>query len=262
MSQEREHFASRLGFIFMAAGCAIGLGNIWRFPYVAGKNGGGLFVLLYFGCLLLFGIPVLLMELALGRAGQSTYPGAFAKLQNQQSRFKWKIPAYILFSGNLILLMFYTVITGWLLIYGFNFFICNPAVYSGGFFDGMMASPGLQSIAMLAGVALTLLLCIGGVRGSVEKSMKVMMMGLLLLLGVLAFAGIIFAMWWVLNLKLSPMEKLTNALEASVKELNKQISELSQKMWSKDALQNEIKLQIQEQLKEHVQNCPFKDRCK
>lgn len=84
----------------------------------------------------------------------------------------------------------------------------------------------------------------------------------LLLLGVLAFAGIIFAMWWVLNLKLSPMEKLTNALEASVKELNSQISELSQKMWSKDALQNEIKLQIQEQLKEHVQNCPFKDRFK
>jgi len=84
----------------------------------------------------------------------------------------------------------------------------------------------------------------------------------LLLLGVLAFAGIIFAMWWVLNLKLSPMEKLTNALETSVKELNRQISELSQKMWSKDALQNEIKLQIQEQLKEHVQNCPFKDRFK
>ena len=88
----------------------------------------------------------------------------------------------------------------------------------------------------------------------------------LLLLGVLAFAGIIFAMWWVLNLKLSPMEKLTNALESSVKELNGKISELSTKMWSKDALQNEIKLQVQEQIKEyikdHVQNCPYKDHCK
>ena len=107
MEAQREHFASRLGFIFMTAGCAIGLGNVWRFPYIAGAYGGGLFVLLYFVCLLLFGLPLLLMELSLGRAGQKTFPGAFAKLQNPDSRFKWQIPAYILFSGNMILLMFY-----------------------------------------------------------------------------------------------------------------------------------------------------------
>lgn len=84
----------------------------------------------------------------------------------------------------------------------------------------------------------------------------------LLLLGVLAFAGIIFAMWWVLNLKLSPMEKLTNALESSVKELNGKITELSTKMWSKDALQNEIKLEVSAQLEKHIQNCPYKDHLK
>lgn len=84
----------------------------------------------------------------------------------------------------------------------------------------------------------------------------------LLLLGVLAFAGIIFAMWWVLNLKLSPMEKLTNSLESSVNALNEKISELSTKMWSKDALQNEIKLEVSAQIEKHIQNCPYKDHCK
>ena len=101
MENQREHFASRIGFIFMTAGCAIGLGNVWRFPFIAGKYGGGFFVLLYLVCLALFGLPVLLMELSLGRAAQSTYPGAFRKLANPQSRFKWQNPAYFLFGGNL-----------------------------------------------------------------------------------------------------------------------------------------------------------------
>ena len=85
MSAEREQFASRIGGILMTAGCAIGLGNIWRFPYVAGEHGGAFFVLCYIGCLIFFGLPVMLLELALGRAGKSTYPGAFAKLQNPQA---------------------------------------------------------------------------------------------------------------------------------------------------------------------------------
>ena len=98
MKNNRELFASRLGFILMTAGCAIGLGNVWRFPYVAGQNGGGLFVLMYVFFLIILGFPVLMMELALGRAGRSTYPGAYRNLR--QGKFKWEIPGYILFTGN------------------------------------------------------------------------------------------------------------------------------------------------------------------
>ena len=97
MSQTRELFASRLGFILMTAGCAIGLGNVWRFPYIVGKYGGGLFVLIYLLFLIIFGLPVLLMELAIGRAARSTFPGSFRALQNPQSPFKWQMPSYIFF---------------------------------------------------------------------------------------------------------------------------------------------------------------------
>ncbi|MBE6357963.1 MAG: sodium-dependent transporter [Lentisphaerae bacterium] len=185
MENQREHFASRLGFIFMTAGCAIGLGNVWRFPYVAGANGGGLFVLLYFACLLFFGLPILLMELSLGRAGQSTFPGAFRKLQNPASRFKWQIPAYVLFSGNLILLMFYTVVTGWLLFYAADFILGNEAVYEKNHFGGLLGSVSKQGIGTLAALLITVVICIGGVRKTVEKSVKYMMGGLFVLLIIL-----------------------------------------------------------------------------
>lgn len=190
MSNPREHFASRIGFILMTAGCAIGLGNVWRFPFITGKYGGGLFVLLYLLCLIFFGMPVLLIELSLGRAGQSTYPGAFRKLANPQSRFPWHIPGYILFSGNLILLMFYSVITGWLLYYTCAFFCGNAAVWNAGFFNDLMASPGKQTLFMLISVLLTLFICLGGVQKTIEKSIKVMMAGLLLLLIVLVIKAL------------------------------------------------------------------------
>ena len=185
MEDQREHFASRLGFIFMTAGCAIGLGNVWRFPYIAGAYGGGLFVLLYFVCLLLFGLPLLLMELSLGRAGQKTFPGAFAKLQNPDSRFKWQIPAYILFSGNMILLMFYTAVTGWLLEYMVKFVSNSPEIWQKEYFGNMLADPGSQIIYMLIALAVTVAVCLGGVRKMIEKSIKVMMGGLFVLMGIL-----------------------------------------------------------------------------
>ena len=187
MSEKREHFATRLGFIFMTAGCAFGLGNVWRFPYVTGANGGALFVLFYIGCLVLFGLPVLMMELALGRAGQSTYPGAFEKLQNPQVRFKWKIPAYVFISGNLILLMFYSVVTGWVLFYTVKFFIRDEKVWDPELFGRFLASPGEQTLYMAVAVIITAVICIGGVKKVIEKSIKVMMAGLFLLLGVLVF---------------------------------------------------------------------------
>ncbi len=183
MKKEREQFASRLGFILMTAGCAIGLGNIWRFPYITGANGGGLFVLLYIFFLIILGFPVLMMELALGRAGRSTFPGAFRSLN--RGNFKWEIPGYILFTGNMILLMFYTVITGWLLFYAWQYFSGQSETLSPETFSALLASPGKQIIFTLVALLLIIPICMGGVRGAIEKSIKIMMAGLLAILVVL-----------------------------------------------------------------------------
>ena len=186
----REQFASRAGFILMSAGCAIGLGNVWRFSYIAGEYGGGFFVLLYLLFLAILGFPVMLMELAVGRAGRSTFPGAFRNLQSPQSKFKWHKPVYWLFTGNLILLMFYTVITGWLLIYAAGYITGRMTAVvstadSAKIFENLLASPMLQTVGLLVSVAITTLVCMGGVRKTIEKSIKIMMTGLFLLLIVL-----------------------------------------------------------------------------
>lgn len=185
----REQFATRAGFILMTAGCAIGLGNVWRFPYVAGQYGGGFFLLLYLIFLVIMGFPVMLMELALGRAARSTYPGAYRMLQSQQGRFPWQVPGHILFCGNLILLMFYSVITGWLLIYAGKYICGSLKNLSGNapqtVFGNMLASPALMTGAMIAAMIATVLVCVGGVRKTIEKSIKIMMGGLFLLLIIL-----------------------------------------------------------------------------
>ena len=110
----REKLASRLGFIFLSAGCAIGLGNVWRFPYVAGKSGGGLFVLAYLACLALLGIPVLVMEFATGRAAGRSIAKIHESLVPE--RKAWRLHGIGGFIANLVLMMFYTVVTGWMLI--------------------------------------------------------------------------------------------------------------------------------------------------
>ena len=180
-NQQREQFSSRLGFIFMAAGCAIGLGNVWRFPYVAGQYGGGWFVLLYLIFLLVLGFPVLMMELALGRGGRSTYPGAFRNLSQSKKSF-WHYPAYILFSGNLILLMFYTVITGWLGYYFSCYFKGIKESLTPEFFTSFIGNAPIQIFYTYIMIFLTLAVCIGGLKGSIEKSVKYMMAGLLVIL--------------------------------------------------------------------------------
>ena len=185
MDGSREHFASRIGFIFMTAGCAVGLGNVWRFPFITGQYGGGLFVLLYFICLLAFGIPLLLMELAIGRAGQSTLPGALRKLRAPSGRFPWHRPSYVFFAGNMILLMFYVVVTGWLLHYSVNFLLGNEAVFDAGSFGKLLSAPGEQIIAAFAALILTVGICFGGVQKTVETSVKYMMGGLFALLVIL-----------------------------------------------------------------------------
>jgi len=110
---QRETLASRLGFLFLSAGCAIGLGNVWRFPYITGLYGGGAFVMLYLVFLIVLGLPVIIMEFAIGRCSRQNVAGAFYKLEPAGS--KWHIFGYIAIAGNYLLMMFYTTVAGWML---------------------------------------------------------------------------------------------------------------------------------------------------
>ena len=112
---EREKFSSRLGFLLISAGCAIGLGNVWRFPYVVGKYGGAAFVLLYLIFLLLLGLPIMVMELSVGRASQRSIAASFDRLEPKGSKFH--LHKYSAIAGNYLLMMFYTTIAGWMLLY-------------------------------------------------------------------------------------------------------------------------------------------------
>ena len=113
--EKREKFSSRLGFILISAGCAIGLGNVWRFPYITGQYGGGLFVLIYLFFLLAMGLPIVVMEFATGRASQRSIATSFETLEPKGS--KWHIYKYFAIAGNYVLMMFYTTVAGWMLAY-------------------------------------------------------------------------------------------------------------------------------------------------
>ena len=114
---DRTHLASRLGFLMVAAGCAVGLGNVWRFPYVAGRNGGGAFVVVYLAFLAVLGFPLLVAELALGRAAQSGIAGAMRSLAPERTRSFWSALGKIIFAGNFLLMFYYTDVAGWLARY-------------------------------------------------------------------------------------------------------------------------------------------------
>lgn len=116
---ERESFKSRLGFILVSAGCAIGIGNVWKFPYVAGQNGGGLFVIIYLLFLLLMGVPILAMELSMGRASRKSIVGAYKTLEKKGQ--KWHIHGWFCTLGCYILMMYYTTVSGWMLDYFWKF---------------------------------------------------------------------------------------------------------------------------------------------
>ena len=180
----REQLGTRLGFLLMTAGCAIGLGNVWRFPYIAGNYGGAIFVLFYLVFLAILGFPLMVAELSVGRAGQSDLPGAVKKLEKDGQ--KWHIPANIFFLGNLLLLMFYTVITGWMLAYTWkylsgNSFLMDPSVRSVHYFDQFLAGTGEMTFFTFLGVIFTAAVCMLGVKKGVEKSMKIMLGGMFLL---------------------------------------------------------------------------------
>lgn len=186
---EREKLGSRLGFILISAGCAIGIGNVWRFPTITGQNGGGLFVLIYLIFLVLLGIPVMTMEFATGRAAQKSPVKLYQQLE--KPGHKWHIHGYAALIGNVILMMFYTSVAGWMLQYfGYTAFGkfdgMTERVEVSGVFTEMVSNPWVM-IAFVAGVVLVgFLLCSFDMQKGLEKVTKIMMIALLAIMVVLA----------------------------------------------------------------------------
>ena len=185
---KRENFASRLGFLLVSAGCAIGIGNVWRFPTVAGQNGGGVFVLFYLIFLLAMGVPVLTMELAVGRAGHGTATQAYRALEKQGA--KWHLHGYLCLFGCCMLMMYYTTVSGWMLSYFFKFLTGAFSGLSGdavsGVFGRMLESPGEMGGYMALTVVLGFAICSFGLQNGLERVSKLMMLALLALIVLLA----------------------------------------------------------------------------
>ena len=186
---ERENFKSRLGFILISAGCAIGIGNVWKFPYVTGQNGGGIFVLFYLFFLIAVGVPVLTMEFAVGRASRKSPVCCYQELEKPGS--KWHLHGYVAMFGNYVLMMFYTSVAGWMLSYFFKFLKNDFAGMNteavAGEFSKMLGDPVSMTFWMAVIVAVGFFICSMGLQAGVERITKVMMIGLLALIIVLAF---------------------------------------------------------------------------
>ena len=185
---KRENFGSRLGFLLVSAGCAIGIGNVWRFPYVAGQNGGGVFVLFYLLFLLCMGVPVLTMELAVGRAGRKSAVGAYKALEKPGSR--WHVHGWFCMIGCYLLMMYYTTVSGWMLSYFVKFatgtFTGMDADQVAGVFGKMLGNPGEMGLWMAVTVIAGFFICSRGLQNGLEKITKWMMAALLVLILVLA----------------------------------------------------------------------------
>ncbi len=187
--EQRESFKSRLGFLLVSAGCAIGIGNVWRFPYIAGKNGGGYFVLVYLICLLIMGVPVLTMELAVGRASRRSAVLAYKTLERPGQ--KWHIHGWFCLIGCYLLMMYYTTVTGWMVSYFYKFM--TGAFYEGmsteaaeGVFSTLLSSPTEMTLVTELVVLLGFLVCSFGLQKGLERVSKVMMIALLALILILA----------------------------------------------------------------------------
>lgn len=185
---KRENFGSRLGFLLVSAGCAIGIGNVWRFPYVAGENGGSVFVLFYLLFLLCMGVPVLTMELAVGRAGKKSAVQAYKALEKPGSR--WHIHGWFCVAGCCLLMMYYTTVSGWMLGYFFKFasgaFTGLDSEGVSGVFGNLLANPSEMGLWMAVTVAAGFLVCSLGIQKGLERITKWMMCSLLVLILVLA----------------------------------------------------------------------------
>ena len=190
--KEREQFKSRIGFLLLSAGCAIGIGNVWRFPYVVGQNGGGIFVFFYLIFLLLIGVPILSMEFSVGRASAKSPVKAYQALEKPGQ--KWHLHGYVGLLGNFCLMIYYTTVSGWMLNYFYKFL-------TGGFtgvktsqvasvFQNVLSSPSQNVFWMIVVVVIGMLICSMGLQNGVERITKVMMIGLLGLIVVLAVHGL------------------------------------------------------------------------
>ncbi len=185
----RESFKSRLGFLLVSAGCAIGIGNVWRFPYVAGENGGGLFVLLYLVFLILMGLPVLTMELAVGRASRRSAVQAYQTLEKTGSR--WHIHGWFAILGCYLLMMYYTTVSGWMISYCVKFVTGTfrsgmSTADTSAVFSSLLSSPLQMGFFMILTVVAGFLICSKGLQDGLEKLSKIMMIALLFLIIILA----------------------------------------------------------------------------
>ena len=186
---KRESFGSRLGFLLVSAGCAIGIGNVWRFPYITGQNGGGYFVLFYLICLVVMGIPVLTMELAVGRASRQSAVLGYKALEKPGS--KWHIHGWFCLIGCYLLMMYYTTVAGWMASY-FGKFLTGvfhsgmSADATSAVFGNLLASPGEMAIWTEIVVVVGFIVCSFGLKKGLERISKFMMLALLALIIVLA----------------------------------------------------------------------------
>ncbi len=186
---QRENFRSRMGFLLVSAGCAIGIGNVWRFPTITGQYGGGYFVLFYLICLVIMGIPVMTMELAVGRASRKSAVQAYQTLEKPGQ--KWHIHGWFCMIGCCLLMMYYTSVTGWMVDYFCKFLTGRftagmDSEQINGVFGQMLSSPGELTLYMVIVVVAGFLICSIGVQKGLERITKVMMVALLALILVLA----------------------------------------------------------------------------
>ncbi|MBQ6312677.1 MAG: sodium-dependent transporter [Lachnospiraceae bacterium] len=183
---ERERLGSRLGFILLSAGCAIGCGNIWKFPWMTGQNGGGGFVLVYLLCLLILGLPAMIMEFALGRASQASIVRMYHKLEKPGQ--KWHIHGYLALIGNICLMAFYTVVTGWM-IYYFVQFLTGKTKDLG--FVGMITNPTVNVVYLAVAVVLGFFILSFNLQSGLERVTKILMTILIILMLILAVRSIL-----------------------------------------------------------------------
>lgn len=190
---KRESFKSRLGFLLVSAGCAIGIGNVWRFPYVVGENGGGIFVLFYLLFLVAMGLPVLTMELAVGRGNRKSAVLAYKELEKPKS--KWHIHGWFAILGCYVLMMYYTTVSGWMVSYFYKFvtgeFKAGMDVdATGSVFSDLLADPKQMGFWMILTVIVGFIVCSRGLQNGLERISKIMMTALLVLIVVLAVHSI------------------------------------------------------------------------